>query len=135
MGELKVSEVLCFYLFIFLYHWPAIHLYLFTFKNVHKFSSYYSEAISHKMARIGSPFKLTAIYLEQKGKLLSPNEARGNGRKMQLLSKKEYLIAFVIWRVQAENCQPGCLCGSVPPWRGHGGWGARVAAPCHRKAT
>lgn len=67
-------------------------------------SSYYSEAISHKMARICSTFKSSAIYPEQKGKVLSPRKGRG-GRKLQLPPQRANLITVVIWGVLAESHQ------------------------------
>lgn len=45
--------------------------------SVHTCSSYCLEAISHKLARMCGAFKSTAIYPEQKGKVLSPEEAEG----------------------------------------------------------
>lgn len=50
-----------------------MYLYLY----MHTFSFYCSEAINHKMAMICSIFKLTAIYLEQKGKIAELKRSEG----------------------------------------------------------
>lgn len=84
--------------------------------NVHTFPSYYSEAISHKMARICSTFKLTAIYLEGRRKLLSLKGSEGKGmeERCSCYLKKPILPHLSFGELKQKNCQLGCLSGLGP---------------------
>lgn len=100
---------------------------------MHTFSSYYSEAISRKMARICSTFKLTAIYLEQKGKLLSPKEVKGTEERCSCYLKKQILSHLSLGEFKQKTANLS-ICVAWCHWRWSGVWGTRVAAHLHWKA-
>jgi hypothetical protein len=57
------------------------------------------------MASICSTFKLTAIYMEQKGKLLSPKEVEGKEERYSCYLKKQILshLSFGEFKQKSAN--------------------------------
>lgn len=101
--------------------------------NMHTFSSYYSEAISHKMARICSTFKLTAIYLGERRKLLSLKGSEGKGveERCSCYLKKPILPHLSFGELKQKYCQLGCLSGMGPLGSRCGGEGDSTVAHLH----